>query len=64
MCEFVQCLIVSLARGRLQLLRIYFVNCAAVMSQLYGSVMPCGDLQTHNATTHPWTINSLLKVPA
>lgn len=45
------------------LLRIYFLNYAAVMSQLYGAVMPCGVLQTHKPTTHPWTINSILKVP-
>ncbi len=53
----------SFGMNKLLLLRIYSLNYAAVMSQLYGAVMPCGVLQTHNPTTHPWTINSILKVP-
>lgn len=35
------------------------------MSQLYGTLTPCGvSTKKHNPTTHPWTINSLLEVPA
>lgn len=41
------------------LFRIYIANYAAVMSQLYGEVLPCGE--THNPPTNPWTTNSILK---
>lgn len=38
------------------------------MSQLYGTLTPRGvsakKKKKHNPTTHPWTINSLLEVPA